>query len=50
MASGFDWLRCGQLAATLGALKIASRGAQNHAVNRERVAALYNQSFAGNLW
>ncbi len=50
MASGWDWQRSGQLAATLGALKIGSRGAQNHVVNRERIDALYNQSFAGTLW
>lgn len=50
MASGWDWQRSGQLAATLGALKISSRGGQNHHVNRDRIAALYNQSFGGQPW
>ena len=50
MANRWDWQRAGQLAATLGALKIGSRGGQNHAVNRASVAALYNQSFGGSPW
>jgi adenosine kinase len=45
IAQGFDWDRCGKLASVLGSLKIASRGAQNHAVNREIVAALYSEAF-----
>jgi adenosine kinase len=45
IAEGYDWDRCGKLASVLGSLKIASRGAQNHAVNREIVAALYSQAF-----
>ena len=50
MANGWDWQRTGQLAATLGAQKIASRGGQNHEVNRATIAALYNQSFGSHLW
>jgi adenosine kinase len=50
MANGWDWRRSGQLAATLGALKIGSRGGQNHDVNRDGVAALYNESFGSQLW
>jgi adenosine kinase len=50
IANRWDWLRTGRLAATLGALKIGARGGQNHAVNRERIAALYTRSFAGNVW
>ena len=45
IAEGFDWDRCGKLASVLGSLKIASRGAQNHTVNREIVAALYSEAF-----
>ena len=45
IAQGFDWQQCGRLASVLGSLKIASRGAQNHAVNREIVATLYWQAF-----
>ncbi|MBE7521328.1 MAG: carbohydrate kinase family protein [Burkholderiales bacterium] len=50
LANGWDWERSGRLASTLGALKIASRGGQNHAVNRDRVAALYARSFGSTPW
>ena len=46
IANGYDWDRSGKLASVLGSLKIASRGAQNHVVNREIVAALYEKAFA----
>jgi adenosine kinase len=45
IANGFDWDRTGKLASVLGSLKIASRGAQNHVVNREIVGALYREAF-----
>jgi len=45
IANGWDWERTGKLASVLGALKIASRGGQNHTVNRDRVAALYSKAF-----
>ena len=45
IAHEWDWRRTGRLAAVLGSLKIASRGGQNHAVNRENVAALYAKAF-----
>jgi adenosine kinase len=50
IANGWDWQRTGQLASLLGSVKVSSRGAQNHAVNRERIAALYSNAFGGNLW
>ena len=50
LARDWDWERTGQLASTLGALKIGSRGGQNHTVNRERVAALYAESFGASPW
>jgi adenosine kinase len=50
LAHDWDWERTGQLASTLGALKIGSRGGQNHVVNRENVAALYWESFGSALW
>lgn len=50
LANDWDWERTGRLASTMGALKIASRGGQNHAVNRERVAALYARSFGRSPW
>jgi adenosine kinase len=50
MANGWDWQTSGRVAAILGALKIASRGGQNHAVNRDVVAALYHRHFGSELW
>jgi adenosine kinase len=50
IAHAWDWQRTGQLASLLGAVKIASRGGQNHDVNRDRIAALYSEAFRTNLW
>jgi adenosine kinase len=50
IAQDWDWERTGGLASVLGAIKIASRGAQNHAVNRETVDALYLATFGTHLW
>jgi adenosine kinase len=48
MANGWDWQKSGRVASVLGALKIGSRGGQNHAVNRDLVSALYDRHFGGN--
>jgi adenosine kinase len=45
IAQHWDWERTGRLASVMGSLKIASRGAQNHVVNREIVATLYAKAF-----
>jgi adenosine kinase len=50
IAQGWDWERTGRLASVMGALKIASRGGQNHAVNRGIVGALYRATFGAELW
>ena len=50
IARGWDWERSGRLAATLGSLKIASRGAQNHAVDRDVVANVYHEQFGAYVW
>jgi len=50
IASEWDWERTGGLASVLGALKIASRGAQKHNVTREAVAASYRATFGTDLW
>jgi adenosine kinase len=50
IAHGWDWLRTGRLGAVLGAIKIASRGAQNHHVDRETVEARYRASFGDSPW
>jgi adenosine kinase len=50
IAHGWDWERTGGLASVLGSMKIASRGAQKHAVTRESVAALYKATFGTDVW
>ncbi|TMG82907.1 MAG: carbohydrate kinase family protein [Betaproteobacteria bacterium] len=50
IASGWDWERTGRLASLLGSLKIASRGGQNHAVDRQKIAALYQERFGQALF
>ncbi len=50
IASGWNWERTGGLASVLGAIKIGSRGAQKHAVTREKVAHLYRATFGTDLW
>jgi adenosine kinase len=50
IAQGWDWTRTGRLAALLGSVKIASRGGQNHSLDREQLATLYRENFGGSLW
>ena len=50
IAHGWDWQRTGRLASILGSVKIASRGGQNHAVDRDQLAAFYAKRFGGTLW
>jgi adenosine kinase len=50
VAHQWEWARTGRLAALMGSVKIASRGGQNHAVDRERLAELYDAHFGGSLW
>jgi adenosine kinase len=50
IAQGWDWPRIGRLGATLGAIKIASRGAQNHHADRATVEARYRRSFGESPW
>jgi adenosine kinase len=46
----WDWDRTGRLASLLGSLKIASRGGQNHVVDRDALAATYHQNYGHHLW
>jgi adenosine kinase len=45
IASGFDWPTTGRLASVMGAIKVASRGGQNHRPTRAEIGALYRKSF-----
>jgi len=49
IAAGFDWPKTGRLAALMGAIKVASRGGQNHKISREEVALKYRESFGADL-
>ena len=44
ISRGWDWLTCGRLASTMGAIKIASRGGQNHKPSREEIENIYAQA------
>ncbi len=44
IARNWDWPACGRLAATMGAIKIANRGGQNHAPTRTEIEAIYTQA------
>ena len=44
MAKGWDWVTCGRLASTMGAIKIESRGGQNHKPTRAEIEAIYAQA------
>jgi len=50
IAHGFPWEKTGRLAALMGAHKIASRGGQNHTVEREAIARDYYQAFGEYVW
>jgi adenosine kinase len=50
IAQQWDWPRTGGLASVMGALKIASRGGQNHVVNRDRIGTLYYDAFGKHPW
>ncbi|MGY1490524.1 carbohydrate kinase family protein [Methylobacillus pratensis] len=43
ISQGWDWAVSGRLASVMGAIKIASRGAQNHKITREEIQNIYSQ-------
>lgn len=50
IATGCDWNTSGRLASVMGALKIASRGGQNHHAGRDEIASVYRQQFGVAPW
>ena len=44
IAHGWDWPTCGRLASTMGAIKISSRGGQNHKSTRADIEYIYSQA------
>ncbi len=45
IAHGWDWPSTGRLSALMGAIKIAQRGAQNHAPQRAEIEARFQRAF-----
>lgn len=45
LAHGMDWPTTGRLASTMGALKIAFQGPQNHEPSRDHVAQVFDEVF-----
>ena len=50
IAEGYDWLRTGRLASLMGAIKIASRGGQNHTPGRAEIGARFEAAFGESIW
>ncbi|MDR1888834.1 MAG: carbohydrate kinase family protein [Zoogloeaceae bacterium] len=48
--NNLNWRTTGRLAALMGALKIASKGPQNHVISREAIGARYQKEFGERLW
>ena len=50
IANKWDWQSTGNLASLMGSIKIASRGGQNHTVDRDAIAERYRESFGETPW
>jgi adenosine kinase len=50
IAQGLDWPTTGRLASLLGAIKIASRGGQNHLFTRDDIGLRYRDAFGHLPW
>ena len=50
IARGWDWPTAGKLGAVMGAIKVARRGAQNHAPTREEIESRFRRAFGYSPW
>ena len=50
IAQGWDWPTTGRLASLMGAVKIASRGGQNHRASKDELGARYREAFGASIW
>jgi adenosine kinase len=50
MSRGWDWPSTGRLGSLMGSIKIAARGAQNHAPAREEIEARFRRAFGYSPW
>ena len=49
IASGLDWEKTGRLASLMGAIKVASRGGQNHSASLDEIRSLFRVNFGSDL-
>ena len=50
IAHGWDWENTGRLGSVMGALKIASRGPQNHRPSRKEIEGRFKKAFGSSPW
>lgn len=50
IAQGMDWATTGRLASTMGAIKIACKGPQNHEPSRTEIAEVFRSAFGTAPW
>jgi adenosine kinase len=50
IAHGWEWEKTGQLAAVMGAIKVAHRGGQNHSPSRGEIAGCFAAAFGKQPW
>jgi adenosine kinase len=50
ISQGWDWPTTGKLGSVMGAIKIAHRGAQNHAPQRAEIEARFERAFGYSPW
>jgi len=50
ISHGWDWPSTGKLGSLMGAIKIASRGAQNHSPTRDEIEARFQRAFGYRPW
>jgi adenosine kinase len=49
LAQGWDWQTSGRLASVMGAIKIASRGGQNHKPSRTEISSRFRKAFGTDI-
>jgi adenosine kinase len=50
IAAGLDWAATGRLASLMGAIKVASRGGQNHRSTPAEIGELYRRNFGASIF
>jgi adenosine kinase len=50
ISHGWDWPSTGKLGSVMGAIKIAQRGGQNHALPKEEIQARFKRAFGYSPW